>query len=134
MRPNMRLTFQADAERMKKFVIVLLMALSVGQCLATEAVSLHYPGMPHLKKNESYVSVRQKMLKAGWTPYHAQDALECAPTDDRCAGRPEMEACSDVGEGQCAWLWQKNEVVVVVDTIYGADNDVFVGVSRYQKH
>lgn len=119
---------------MKKFAIVILIALSVGQSLAADAVSLHYPGMPHLKKNESYVSVRQKMLKAGWTPYHAKDALECAPTDDRCAGRPEMEACSDVGEGQCAWLWQKNETIVVVDTIYGADSDVFVGISRYQKH
>jgi hypothetical protein len=45
-----------------------------------------------------------------------------------------MQACSDVGEGQCVWLSQKNEIVVVVDTIYGADNGVFVEVSRYRKH
>ena len=47
--------------------------------------------LPRFDENESYSSVRLKMLEAGWEPFHAQDADNCTEGDLRCEGRPEMQ-------------------------------------------
>ncbi len=52
------------------------------------AVFAQTTGFPHLKKSENYKSVRVKMLKAGWKPYHKKTADICMESDERCQGRP----------------------------------------------
>ena len=73
--------------------------------------------MPRFKKGEDYGVIRQKMLKAGWKPYHRKDADECSSKDVRCAGRPEMEACAGSGLGNCLFLWVKNKKIIAIGTI-----------------
>lgn len=73
--------------------------------------------LPRLKKGESYSSVRGKMIKAGWKPFHSPDADKCAAGDKRCEGRPEMESCAGTGLGNCKFLWKRRGKTVAVFTI-----------------
>lgn len=74
-------------------------------------------GLPRLKKGESYASVRTKMIKAGWKPYHSPDADECMTGDSRCEGRPEMKACAGTGLANCAFTWKRRGRMVTIFTI-----------------
>ncbi len=87
--------------------------------------------VPSIKMDTPYGKVREIMFEHGWSPYHSANALDCAPGDERCKGRPEMQVCSDVGLGQCSWLWKKNEKIVLIKT---QDDDLFYGVTRYYEH
>lgn len=73
-------------------------------------------GLPRLKKGEAYRSVRTKMLRAGWKPYHAPRADKCMAGDKRCQGRPEMEACSGTGVAACRFLWKRRGKTVAILT------------------
>jgi hypothetical protein len=90
--------------------------------------------LPQLTKQESYTSVRNKLIAYGWAPYHSNDAAGCDTFDERCKGRPEMEACSDVDQGPCAWLWEKDKRIIVVNTIAGSNDEIFVSTSPYYGH
>ena len=119
---------------MKKLFCIFIVFLCVAPICGFAHKMQDKLHLPNLNKNERYESVRSKLLGAGWKPYHAKDALECDATDVRCQGRPEMEACSDVGQGQCTWLWTKGGQIIAIDTLYGVDDDVFVGASSYRSH
>jgi hypothetical protein len=82
-------------------------------------------GLPKIRKGETYKSVRVKMIKAGWKPYHSPDAVECSDGDERCQGRPEMEDCADTGLGNCRFLWKRKGKTVAIFTV--GDNTVFDG-------
>ncbi|MFI5020860.1 MAG: peptidoglycan-binding protein [Alphaproteobacteria bacterium] len=73
--------------------------------------------LPQFIENESYASVRNKMIKAGWEPFHSETADNCDVGDSRCEGRPEMEACAGTGLGNCKFLWKKNGRVTAICTI-----------------
>ena len=81
--------------------------------------------LPTFIENESYSSVRNKLLAAGWQPFHAPDADTCLKEDERCKGRPEMEACTGTGLGNCRFLWIKNAEKASISTI--GDNTIFDG-------
>jgi hypothetical protein len=85
--------------------------------LLTAAVWPQTSGLPRLRKGENYKSVRAKMIKAGWKPYRAPEADKCPPGDERCAGRPEMEACSGTGVAACRFLWKRKGKTVAIITI-----------------
>ena len=72
---------------------------------------------PKFEQNEGYVSVRQKMIGAGWSPYHSPSADVCGEGDVRCKDRPEMEACAGSGMANCRFLWQKDGKKVAIDTV-----------------
>lgn len=74
-------------------------------------------GLPTFPLNESYTSVRQKLLSAGWQPFHAADADVCSKSDTRCQGRPEMQACAGTGMANCRFLWRKDGQTVAVMTV-----------------
>ena|ERR1700730_10520390 len=118
---------------MKKVVFFLFMLTISIKSVANDKLPGDYD-VPHIKRSENYTTLRTKFIEAGWAPYHAADALYCSQFDERCKGRPEMEACSDVGQGQCAWLWKKGRKIVVVHTISNGDDEIFIDVSRYQDH
>jgi len=73
--------------------------------------------LPHFNENESYSSVRLKMVEAGWEPFHAKDAAICTEGDMRCEGRPEMHACAGAGMANCKFLWKKEEKMTAICTI-----------------
>jgi hypothetical protein len=81
--------------------------------------------LPKLRKGEGYKSVRVKMIKAGWKPFHSKDADKCMKGDERCQNRPEMEACAGTGQGNCRFLWKRKGKTVAVFTI--GDNTVYDG-------
>ena len=81
--------------------------------------------LPTFIENESYSSVRNKMIAAGWQPFHASDAGTCLKEDERCEGRPEMESCTGTGLGNCRFLWIKNGEKASISTI--GDNAIFDG-------
>lgn len=81
--------------------------------------------LPTFIENESYSSVRNKMIAAGWQPFHASDAGACLKEDERCEGRPEMETCTGTGLGNCRFLWIKNGDKASITTI--GDNAIFDG-------
>lgn len=77
----------------------------------------HSSELPHLKVGEDYTSVRTKMLKAGWKPFHAKDADHCSESG-RCAPkRPEMYTCAGTGAGECMFLWKKKGKIIGVCTV-----------------
>lgn len=79
---------------------------------------------PNFKKGESYASVRTKMIKAGWKPFHSEDADTCSAGDSRCTGRPEMQSCSGTGLANCRFLWKKDGKMTAICTV-GEENAVF---------
>ena len=88
----------------------LLLALVVASAVFGQG-----SGLPRFRKHESYSTVRIKMLKAGWKPYHASDADECNG-DERCEGRPEMKICSGTGMAFCVFLWKRNGKTAYIQT------------------
>jgi uncharacterized protein YecT (DUF1311 family) len=86
------------------------------------------PNIPAIQTDESYASVRQKMLQAGWTPFHADTADVCAPDDNRCKDRPEMLACAGTGLANCKFLWQKDGKTIAISTV-GESDPTYAGVS-----
>jgi hypothetical protein len=82
--------------------------------------------LPAISQNEGYAAVRQKMLAAGWQPFHAPDADTCSAGDARCQGRPEMQACAGTGMANCRFLWQKDGKIVALMTV--GEDAAFVSV------
>ena len=91
-------------------------SLTIIFSLFSPVVGAQTSGLPRFKKGESYKTVRAKMLKAKWKPFHAADADECYDGDARCANRPEMEHCSGTGLGFCAFLWKRKGKTVKIIT------------------
>lgn len=81
--------------------------------------------MPKFKKGEAYKSVREKLIKAGWTPFKSKDADKCYEGDERCEGFPEMEACAGTGLGNCRYLWKKGGKTLAIFTI--SDSPIYDG-------
>lgn len=75
--------------------------------LFTSAGFAQTKALPKMKKGESYTKVREKLIAAGWKPYHKKGADECMAGDARCEGRPEMEACAGTGMANCRFLWKR---------------------------
>jgi hypothetical protein len=93
--------------------------------LLTLAVSAQTGGLPRLRKGESYKSVRAKMIKAGWKPYHSKDADVCQSGDGRCRNRPEMQSCAGTGLGNCRFLWKRRGKTAVIFT--AGENTIYNG-------
>lgn len=106
------------------FSYVTIFALLVG---ITQTGSLQAADLPHFKKHESYSSVRSKMIKSGWKPFHAENADTCTDGDSRCKGRPEMEFCASTGMANCKFLWKQNEEKTAICTI-GEVDAIYAGV------
>lgn len=82
---------------------------------------------PKFKKGEPYKSVREKMIKAGWTPFKSKEAQTCDGEDERCKDFPEMEACAGTGLGNCSYLWKKGGKTLAIYTI--SDSPIYDGQS-----
>jgi hypothetical protein len=92
--------------------------------------------MPKFTKGDSYKSVREKLIKAGWTPFKSKDADECRGDDERCKDFPEMEACAGTGLGNCRYLWKKSGKTLAIFTIGESpayDGQDFVKASEQSK-
>lgn len=101
---------------MKYLRIKLILALvAITICLG--AVGAQTKDLPFLKKNESYAKVRNKLLKAGWKPFHAEDADECQSGDARCENRPEMQSCAGTGMANCNFLWKRKGKMLAIFTV-----------------
>jgi len=84
--------------------------------------------LPSFKQGEPYASIRNKMIQAGWQPFHSPDADACYKEDERCQDRPEMESCTGTGLGNCRFIWVKNGKKAGICTI--GDNAVFEMVCK----
>lgn len=73
--------------------------------------------MPNFAKGEGYKSVREKLIKAGWTPFKSKEADECFGDDERCRDFPEMESCAGTGFANCRYLWKKSNKTLVIFTV-----------------
>jgi hypothetical protein len=85
--------------------------------------------LPRFSKQESYASVRSKMLRAGWKPFKAKNADRCFEGDARCQGRPEMTSCAGTGRANCKFVWVKNGEKAAICTV-GTDA-VYDGICSY---
>lgn len=118
---------------MNRFIIFIIIFISLSGALnANDSTPATGAELPKIKKNDKYANARKELISLGWKPYRAPNALRCYAGDTHCQGRPEMEACSDVGDTPCAWLWQKNGQIIVVSTMY--EDDFVVDISRYHSH
>ncbi|MFX1767439.1 hypothetical protein PWP93_33635 [Paraburkholderia sp. A1RI-2L] len=106
---------------------LLALSLVISSCVLAEP-DANTLNIPFIKMETPYSKVREIMLKNRWNPHHSVNALPCTPEDQRCTARPEMQACSDVGLGQCSWLWKKKGKIVLIKT---QDDDLFYGATRY---
>lgn len=87
--------------------------------------------LPDFEENESYASVRLKMLNAGWKPFISENADSCMEGDGRCQDRPEMLMCSGSGMANCKFLWQKEGEVKAICTI-GEGEAIYDSVCDYE--
>lgn len=112
---------------LRKFCGLFLLVVSASAVSAQKS-----DGLPQLKKGESYKSVRAKMIKAGWKPYHAPDAEECAANDKRCENRPEMQQCAaEMDEAPCVFLWKRKGKTFVITTV-GIEKAVYRDGTYYK--
>lgn len=81
--------------------------------------------IPKFKKGDEYKSVREKLIKAGWTPFKSKEADKCLEGDERCQDFPEMEACAGTGLGNCRYLWKKGSKTLAIFTI--GDSPIYDG-------
>jgi hypothetical protein len=102
--------------------------LVLGSTVAFAESNAKALGVPFIKIETPYGKVREIMLAHGWSPYHGSNASPCDADDERCKGRPEMQTCSDVGLGECSWLWKKGERIIMVKT---RDDNLYYEVARY---
>ena len=105
----------------------LLKCSSVALLVLITGIFAQAADLPQFKKGESYTSVRAKMIKSDWTPFHSSDADACSEGDKRCEGRPEMEACAGTGMANCRFLWKKNGKTTAICTV-GEEDNVFSGI------
>lgn len=113
---------------MKIIKLLLFITVLVGFAAITQTTVVQASDdVPHFQKHENYASVRSKMLKAGWKPFHAEDADTCEEGDVRCQGRPEMVSCAGTGMANCKFLWEKNGDTIAILTV-GEDPAVYDGV------
>ncbi len=97
-----------------KYNLLKILCLTV---ILTLTISAQTSGLPRFKKDESYAKVRNKMLKAGWKPFHAEDSDHCQPGDSRCKGRPEMHVCAGTGLGNCEFYWKRKGKLLAIYTV-----------------
>ncbi len=95
---------------------ISILGLFLAILVLSASLTAQATGVPRFSRNESYKSVRIKMLKAGWKPYHSSEADECDAGDTRCEGRPEMQACSGTGKAPCSFLWKRKGKLVRIVT------------------
>jgi hypothetical protein len=104
---------------MRTCVTILALALSVTPVLAQQ-------GLPTFPRETVYAEARRSLIGLGWSPVTLPDADRCSPRDGRCAGRPEMVACSGTGIAACAFAWRRGDTLVEVLT--AGENPVVTGV------
>lgn len=94
--------------------------LSLGLCalvMVAGSALAQAESMPKFKQGEDYAKVRSKLLNAGWKPRRMPDADQCMQGDDRCQGRPEMEACAGSGRANCRFAWQRAGALLTIFTV-----------------
>ena len=94
--------------------------LSLGLCalmMVAGSALAQAESMPKFKQGEDYAKVRIKLLNAGWKPRRMPDADQCMQGDDRCQGRPEMEACAGSGRANCRFAWKRAGVLLTIFTV-----------------
>jgi hypothetical protein len=79
------------------------------------------------KKGEAYMSVRKKLLKAGWKPYRRDDADSYYDDSTDANGKqvratfPELNRCSGTGVGFCVFKWLSPRKRPAIITTIGGD-------------
>jgi hypothetical protein len=72
--------------------------------------------LPRILPGTPYAQARETLLRDGWQPLRDPEADPCGATDRRCAGRPEMVACSGTGQAPCIFAWQRGGAAIEVIT------------------
>jgi hypothetical protein len=72
--------------------------------------------LPQIAAGTPYDQARRALLAEGWQPLRDPEADPCGATDRRCAGRPEMVACSGTGEAPCIFAWRRGGSTIEVIT------------------
>ncbi len=93
-----------------------------------QPISTSAPSLPRFPKNTLYADARKSLIAIGWQPIHLTDSDKCSETDNRCKGRPEMEACAGTGMANCSFVWKRGDTMINVSTV-GEDEPVVSGVS-----
>jgi hypothetical protein len=89
---------------------------------AVEAVT------PTFKKDETYKSVRERMIRAGWEAYRKPDAEACDSA--KCKTYPELEDCVEAGKGWCKFNWRSGDRIATIGTVSdGNGGDTFDTIS-----
>ncbi|WP_198371344.1 hypothetical protein [Roseomonas rosulenta] len=83
---------------------------------------------PPVTPGTPYEQARRALLADGWQPLRDPDADRCSQTDRRCAGRPEMLACSGTGAANCLFGWQRGGTTIEVIT--EGEDTVVTGLRR----
>lgn len=75
--------------------------------------------LPKFEKQENYkTSVREKLLKTGWTPAQSVAGKEnCSGQESLCKELPELEAGPSSPLGQAILRWKKADKILLVRTI-----------------
>ncbi|EKF9426883.1 hypothetical protein R6I31_003700 [Vibrio cholerae] len=110
--------------KIRTLIIISIVLIGVAQFSYSQPSD-----MPKFAKHESYSSIREKMIKAGWKPYVSNDADTCFKGDSRCEGRPEMLACAGTGMANCKFAWVKQENIIAICTV--GEDAVFEGICSY---
>jgi hypothetical protein len=83
---------------------------------------------PTFKKDDTYKTVRQRMIRAGWEAYRKADAEACDSA--KCKEYPELEDCVEAGKGWCKFNWRSGDRIATIGTVSdGNGGDTFDTIS-----
>jgi hypothetical protein len=70
--------------------------------------------VPSFRDGTPYSQVRQRLRRAGWTPY--RPARSCATYSARCAEYPEALLCAMGAQATCWFAWQRGRQSILIAT------------------
>jgi hypothetical protein len=105
---------------MRGLVIVLAVLAS--------SVALSAERLPSFPKNTEYREARRSLAGLGYKPVRLPESDACMPGDRRCAGFPEMLACSGTGLGHCIFVWRSRRDMLIEIVTAGEDDPVVSAV------
>jgi hypothetical protein len=97
-------------------------AVDATTCVSN-CVSTVRPALPHFATKTAYTTTRTNLLQQGWKPVIGPccpgGSGTCSnglPETLNCSAQPEVVDCAGTGDGQCVFVWIKDQTVIQVDT------------------
>ncbi|WP_439499874.1 hypothetical protein [Bosea sp. (in: a-proteobacteria)] len=101
-------------------------ALACVLAMLASSAALSAERLPSFPKDTEYRDARRGLAGLGYKPVKLPESDACLQGNRRCAGFPEMLACSGTGLGHCIFVWRsRRDMLIEIVTVGEDDPTVF---------